>query len=97
MGSRNSAFIYDPISKFENTNVDNSTILKKEHSLWVGSKRPYEAYYLELKSNYDHNRLSKIRAETVTFKFKGAEYSEDGSMKYPSSWYTVTDFSFDLT
>ena len=95
--SKNSAFIYDPILKFENINAENSTVVRNGNAIYIGAARPYEAYEIELKSNYDHNKLSKIIAETVPFKFKGAEYFEDGSYKYPTSSYDIRDFSFDLT
>ena len=53
--------------------------MRNGNAIYIGAARPYEAYEIELKSNYDHNKLSKIIAETVPFKFKGAEYYEDGS------------------
>ena len=70
---------YDPILKFENINAENSTVALINHNFWIGANRPYEAYHVELKSNYDHNQKSQIRGETFTFKFKEAEYFEDGS------------------
>ena len=83
----NRAFNYDPILKFENSDLENSPIAKSGHVLWICANRPYEAKSIKLKSNYDHNTYSDIRAETSTFKFKGSEWFEDGSWKYPTLWY----------
>ena len=91
----NTAHIYDPILKFENINAENSTLAKHWQVLFIGANRPYEAYHVELKSNYDHNRLSQIKADTVPFKFKAFEYYEDDG--WSSLIYDISDFSFDLT